>query len=106
MTLASIAALAYGVLAIVGGVIGYLQAKSKISLLAGCGCGALLLASALVQSQGQAWGLMAAIGVTAILMVAFTLRFVKTLKFMPAGLMLLLGVPVLGIMMGQLLGAF
>jgi uncharacterized membrane protein (UPF0136 family) len=106
MTFASMAALAYGLLAIVGGVLGYLQAKSKISLLAGCGCGALLLASALVQSQGQIWGLMAAIGVTAILMIAFTLRFVKTQKFMPAGLMLLLGVPVLGIMMGQLLGAF
>lgn len=106
MTLASIAALAYGILAIVGGVLGYLQAQSKISLLAGCGCGALLLASALVQSQGQAWGLMVAIGVTAILMIAFTLRLVKTQKFMPAGLMLLLGLPVLGIMMGQLLGAF
>jgi uncharacterized membrane protein (UPF0136 family) len=59
-----------------------------------------------VQYQGQAWGLMAAIGVTAILMIAFIMRFLKTQKFMPAGLMLLLGVPTLGIMMGQLLGAF
>jgi uncharacterized membrane protein (UPF0136 family) len=106
MTLASIAAAVYGILAIGGGVMGYQQAKSKISLLAGCGCGTLLLMSALLLSQGQSWGLTAAMSVTAILLTAFLMRLLKTQKFMPAGLMLLLGVPTFGIMVGQLLGAF
>jgi uncharacterized membrane protein (UPF0136 family) len=39
MTLGVMAAIVYGSLAIVGGIVGYIQAKSKISLVAGCGCG-------------------------------------------------------------------
>jgi len=97
-----IAAIAYGVLAIVGGVMGYVQARSKISLLAGCGCGALLLISAVLQLQGQSWGLMLAVVVTVILLLAFMMRWLKTRKFMPAGLMLILGVPALGLMVSQL----
>lgn len=97
-----IAAIAYGVLAIVGGVMGYVQAQSKISLLAGGGCGALLLISAFLQSQGQTWGLIAATVVTVILLLAFTMRLFKTRKFMPAGLMLILGIPSLGVMISQL----
>ena len=97
-----IAAITYGVLAIVGGVMGYVQAQSKISLLAGGGCGVLLLISAILQSQGQAWGLLAATGVTVILLLAFTMRLFKTRKFMPAGLMLVLGIPSLGVMISQL----
>ena len=97
-----IAAIAYGVLAIVGGILGYVQAQSKISLLAGGGCGILLLISALLQSQGQAWWLLAATVVTVILLLAFTMRLFKTRKFMPAGLMLILGIPSLGVMISQL----
>jgi uncharacterized membrane protein (UPF0136 family) len=98
-----IAAIAYGILAIVGGILGYVQAQSKVSLWAGCGCGILLLVSALAQFQGQTWGGLAAIGVTLILLVAFMMRWLKTRKFMPAGLMLILGVPSLAIMVSQLL---
>jgi uncharacterized membrane protein (UPF0136 family) len=104
MSLGVIITIAYGVLAIVGGVMGYMQAQSKISLIAGCGCGILLVASAILQMQGQAWGLLAAIGVTVVLIVAFIMRWLKTRKFMPAGLMLLLGVPSLGVMVSQLMG--
>lgn len=98
-----VAAIAYGILAIVGGILGYVQAQSKISLFAGCGCGILLLVSALVQFQGQTWGLLAATVVTFILLVAFVMRWIKTRKFMPAGLMLILGIPSLGVMISQLL---
>ncbi|HEY9648473.1 MAG TPA: TMEM14 family protein [Chroococcidiopsis sp.] len=104
INLGIIAAIAYGILAIGGGVMGYIQAKSKISLAAGCGCGVLLLVSALLQTQGYGWGLMVAVAVTVVLLLAFTMRLLKTRKFMPAGLMLILGVPSLGVMMGQLIG--
>jgi uncharacterized membrane protein (UPF0136 family) len=102
MNLAVIASIAYGILAIVGGVMGYMQAKSKISLLAGCGCGVLLLIAAALQFQGQSWGLLAGTGVTAVLLLAFMMRLIKTRKFMPAGLMLILGVPAFGAMISQL----
>ena len=97
-----IAAIVYGALSIVGGVLGYVQAKSKISLFAGAGCGVLLLISALLHWQGQAWGLLAATVVTVILLIAFTRRLIKTRKFMPAGLMLILGIPALVMMITQL----
>jgi uncharacterized membrane protein (UPF0136 family) len=99
-----VAAIAYGILAIVGGILGYVQANSKISLIAGCGCGILLLISGILQLQGQAWGLLAAIVITVILLLAFIMRFIKTRKFMPAGLMLILGIPSLAAMIGQLFG--
>ncbi|HEY9627221.1 MAG TPA: TMEM14 family protein [Coleofasciculaceae cyanobacterium] len=98
-----IAAIAYGILAIIGGIMGYAQAKSKVSLLAGCGCGIVLLISAIGQLQGQPWGLPLATGITIVLMAAFVMRFLKTRKFMPAGLMLILGVPALGVMLSQLI---
>jgi len=98
-----ISAIAYGILAIVGGTLGYIQAQSKISLLAGCGCGILLLISALLQFQGQTWALFAAMGITVILLLAFMMRWIKTRKFMPAGLMLILGIPSLSVMISQLL---
>jgi len=97
-----IVAIAYGLLAIIGGILGYMQAQSKISLLAGGGCGIMLLVSALGQFQGQPWGLMSAIVVTAILLIAFMMRWLKTRKFMPAGLMLILGIPSLSVMISQL----
>lgn len=104
MNLGVIVAIVYGVLAIVGGVMGYMQAQSKVSLIAGCGCGILLVGSAILQLQGQSWGLAAATGITGVLIVAFIMRWLKTRKFMPAGLMLLLGVPSLGVMVSQLVG--
>jgi uncharacterized membrane protein (UPF0136 family) len=103
MSLTTIAAIVYGLLAIVGGILGYAQAKSKISLMAGCGCGLLLLISAVAQLQNQAWGVPLAILTTVVLLVAFVMRWLKTRRFMPAGLMLLLGIPALAIMIQQTL---
>lgn len=100
-----VAAIIYGILAVVGGVLGYVQARSKISLLAGCGCGILLLVSAFAQLQGQMAGVIAAVGITTLLLVAFLMRWLKTRKFMPAGLMIILGVPALGAMVNQLINS-
>ncbi|NJL56020.1 hypothetical protein HC928_13175 [bacterium] len=97
-----VAAIAYGILAIVGGILGYVQAQSKISLAAGCGCGILLLLCAALQFQGHSWALLAATAITVVLLLAFLMRWLKTRKFMPAGLMLILGIPSLGAMISQL----
>lgn len=92
MNLGIVAAITYGVLAIAGGIIGYVQARSKASLISGSICGLLLILGGIVQLQGQSWGLVLAAIVTVVLVIFFAIRLFRTRKFMPAGLMSVLGV--------------
>lgn len=101
MTLGLIAAIAYGILAIGGGIIGYVRASSKASLISGIISGLLLLFGAAMRSQGQDWGLILAAFVTVVLVIVFAIRLVKTRKFMPAGLMTVLGVAALVVMLKE-----
>ena len=85
----------YGILAIVGGIIGYLTARSKPSLISGIDSGLLLLIGVLLAAQGIASGLWVVKIVTLVLVVVFIIRLIKTKKFMPAGLMVIGGVATL-----------
>jgi uncharacterized membrane protein (UPF0136 family) len=96
-----IAAIAYGILAIGGGIMGYVQARSKASLISGAISGLLLILGGVMQLQGQTWGLILATVVTLVLIIVFAMRLSKTRKFMPAGLMTGLGVAVLVVMLKQ-----
>ncbi|MBD2005723.1 MULTISPECIES: TMEM14 family protein [Cyanophyceae] len=102
MNLGIISAIAYGILAIIGGIIGYSQAQSKVSLISGIVSGLLLILGGVMQLQGQAWGLILATVVTAVLVIVFAVRLAKTRKFMPAGLMSVLGLVTLAVMIQQL----
>ncbi|MBD1904066.1 hypothetical protein NDI37_22055 [Funiculus sociatus GB2-A5] len=102
MNLGIISAIAYGILAIIGGIIGYSQAQSKVSLISGIVSGVLLILGGVMQLQGQAWGLILATVVTAVLVIVFAVRLAKTRKFMPAGLMSVLGLVTLAVMIQQL----
>lgn len=102
MNLSIVAAFAYGILAFVGGIIGYIQAKSIVSLLSGSISGLLLIVAAYFQLQGKTWGSILAVLVTAVLVVFFAFRLVKTRKFMPAGLMTILGTVALALMVIQI----
>jgi len=93
------APLAYGLLAMIGGVMGYLKVKSKMSIISGVVSGLLLVFSAIVQLQGHQWGLTLAAVVAAALVIIFAVRLAKTRKFMPAGLMIIAGVLSLGVML-------
>ncbi len=104
MELGIVAAFVYGILALIGGIIGYVQASSKISLLSGSISGLLLIIAAFLQLQGQIWGLFVAAFITAALVVFFSLRLAKTRKFMPSGLMIILGVLALVLMVNQMVG--
>lgn len=105
MTVDILAALAYGTIAVIGGIVGYIRANSKISLVSGSFCGLLLIFAAVMQLQGQTWGLLLAAAVTAGLaglLVFFAFRLAKTRKFLPAGLMTVLGMLALAVMVHAL----
>jgi uncharacterized membrane protein (UPF0136 family) len=82
----------FGLLTIVGGVIGYAKAGSTASIVAGSICGVLLLAAAYMLREHLALGL----GVAAVISIALAGRFlpifIKTGQVMPAGLMSVLSV--------------
>lgn len=92
MGLPVVAAIVYGLLAGLGGILGYVKARSQTSLISGLISGILLIISGIAQQQGATWGLPMAIGVTIVLIIVFAIRFAKTRKFMPAGLMVIAGI--------------
>lgn len=92
MTIGVVLTFCYGLLSIVGGVIGYRQARSQVSLIAGIVTGLLLVLGFILMLQGNPAGMLLAQVVTAVLVLVFISRLVKTRKFMPAGLMVGAGV--------------
>ena len=83
---------AFGILTIVGGVVGYVRAKSRASLIAGTIAGALLLVSGyLVGTSGRS-GLFLGLAVSLTLAGRFVGAYVRSRKVMPAGLMSLLSI--------------
>jgi len=75
----------YLVLLVVGGVMGYLKAGSKVSLITSAVFAAAL---ALCVWGSVPHGLRVAQVLQGVLVIVFAIRYVKTKKFMPAGLML------------------
>jgi uncharacterized membrane protein (UPF0136 family) len=78
----------YIVLLVVGGLIGFLKAKSKVSLYMSCGFAAALIVCAIPNFLDAGFRTNLANGLMAALLVVFGIRLAKTKKFMPAGLML------------------
>lgn len=98
MTSSILAAFIYGFFTLLGGIMGYVKSRSQISLISGCFSGMLLLSGALAALRGNAWGLTMAMTVTALLVIVFIVRWFKTRKIMPAGLMVGLGIIAFGVM--------
>jgi len=87
----------FGLLTIVGGVIGYASKGSMASIVAGSISGILLLVGAFLLPNNATAGLAIA-GVVSILLAGrFIPAFIKTSDFMPAGMMAILSV--IGIVM-------
>lgn len=82
--------LVYGLLVIVGGVIGFLKAKSSASLIAGVVSGLLVLVAGFIMLSGMALGTYLALATTFILMGVFGARLAKTKAFMPSGMLFIL----------------
>jgi uncharacterized membrane protein (UPF0136 family) len=88
----------YIILLLVGGLIGFVKARSKISLVSSAVFAALLILTTLrgVFQRGFALGLANVILV--LLLLVFVMRLGKTRKFMPSGLILLATVVVLALL--------
>jgi uncharacterized membrane protein (UPF0136 family) len=84
------AILGYALIVGIGGVFGYMKAKSTKSLLAGLISGLILLVAWFLATKTPTVGLGIATSIAAVLLVVFITRFVRTRKFMPAGMMMLL----------------
>jgi uncharacterized membrane protein (UPF0136 family) len=82
----------YIVLLLVGGLIGFLRAGSKVSLISSSVFAALLVLTAVPGVFERKFALGLSNVLLAALLVVFAIRLAKTKKFMPSGLMLLLTV--------------
>ena len=82
----------FGLLTIVGGVIGYVKAGSTISIVAGAISGIALIVAAMLLPGNVVLGLAIAGLVSILLAGRFIPAFMKTGAVMPAGLMSLLSV--------------
>lgn len=90
MTLWSGLILVYGLLVAIGGIIGYVKARSKVSLMSGLGSGIALVISAYATLQNRNLGLSLAAIIAVFLAIVFSIRWSKTRAFMPAGVMTIL----------------
>jgi uncharacterized membrane protein (UPF0136 family) len=82
----------FGLLVFVGGIIGYVKAKSRASLISGIGSAILLgIASSLVSSGSLRVGAGLSIFISLALLGRFFPAFMKTKKVMPGGLVVALG---------------
>src|SRR5688572_27142481 len=100
MNNAAYVVIVYAVLVIVGGVIGYLKAQSKPSLIAGGASGLLLLACGVLMLKGVAAGGYLALLISLVLLVMFTNRYSAKRAFMPAGLMVVLSLLAAAVLIG------
>jgi uncharacterized membrane protein (UPF0136 family) len=82
----------FGAITIAGGVMGFVKAKSKASLIAGGIAGALLIGAALLFQSGGRNGVILGLVVSLALAGRFVGVYRKSKKVMPAGVMALLSV--------------
>ena len=93
----------YAILLILGGLIGYLKAGSRPSLIAGTSSGVVaFIAAGLMLQDARAIWLGVLLGF--LMMVVFAIRFAKTRKFMPSGLLGVLSGFVFAALLGGALG--
>ena len=80
----------YIILLLVGGLIGFLKAGSKVSLITSAVAAAALILTAIHGLFLPSFANILANMIMAALLVVFAIRLTKTKKFMPSGLMLVI----------------
>ncbi len=89
----------YAVLLIVGGVMGYLKARSKASLIAGLVSGLIaIVAMVIAATSNEDGGYAIALTLAIAMFIFFGPRAMTSRKFMPMGMMAVASVIVIGVM--------
>jgi uncharacterized membrane protein (UPF0136 family) len=88
---------AYIILLLIGGLIGFFKAKSKVSLITSAVFAAILVLTTLPSVFQRSFASNLANVIMALLLVVFAVRLAKTKKFMPSGLMLLVTIAALAL---------
>ncbi len=88
----------YIFLLLAGGLIGFLKAKSKVSLIASSVFAALLAITLLPHVFQPGFARLVQDALLIALIVVFAIRLAKTHKFMPSGMMLILTAITLGVL--------
>lgn len=91
MNLGPTVLLVYGILMVLGGLMGY-RAGSRVSLIAGLVSGVLLLAAWWLSRTQPVAGLWAGVVITLLLCGSFAMRLLETRRFMPSGALLVVSV--------------
>jgi len=99
MKIKAAATFVYGVFLVIGGVMGHIKADSLVSLIMGLLFGVLAMTSAIGMYKQTVLGYFSGIGLTAFLLLFFCFRLWKTGAFMPAGVVIILSVLVLGVLL-------
>jgi len=83
----AIIVLIYGLMVLLGGLVGYLLADSLPSLIMGSICGAFLFASGIGLYRTSILAFFTALTVSGLLTLFFTFRYFQTYKMVPSGMM-------------------
>jgi uncharacterized membrane protein (UPF0136 family) len=84
----------YGLLLLIGGLMGYLKAASTVSLVMGVVSALLAFIFAGALWKGFAWGRWGALALAVALIGVFTYRYLGSYKFFPPGFMALVSLVV------------
>ena len=87
----------YIVLLLIGGLIGFFKAKSKVSLITSAVFAAILILTVVPGILDRSFARNLANVVMALLLIVFAVRLAKTKKFMPSGLMLFVTIAALAL---------
>lgn len=98
LEIAKTSVLVLAVMVLVGGIMGFVKAKSKASIISGVISSILLGGSYAIALSNLTTGLSCALGICLLLSLVFVMRFIKTRKMMPAGMMLLLCIGTAGLL--------
>lgn len=89
----------YAVLLAAGGVLGFVKAGSRPSLVAGLGSATVAVVCLVIAALGSSIGIWLGVALAVALDGLFTYRFLKSRKFMPSGMMAIVSVAVVAILL-------
>jgi len=84
--------LIFGILTIMGGVMGYVKAKSVVSIISGTICGAVLVAASYLLKEHPIAAEVSALCISVLLAGKFLPDYIHKKAFVPGGLMAILSV--------------